>query len=158
VSVLGALIVKAQGLAALRRVITDVETRRVPGATLADGALLERAIANLVGNAVKHTDSPVTVTVSALGTQVEIRVIDRGPGIPAADRDQVFLPFQRLGDRDNTAGVGLGLALARGLVEAMDGTLTPEDTPGGGVTMVVSLPAARTAPVPVSAEDEELLA
>ncbi|HEV3171191.1 MAG TPA: sensor histidine kinase KdpD [Actinocrinis sp.] len=109
---------------------------------LADGALLERAIANLVGNAVKHTDSPVTVTVSALGTQVEIRVIDRGPGIPAADRDQVFLPFQRLGDRDNTAGVGLGLALARGLVEAMDGTLTPEDTPGGGLTMVLALPAA----------------
>jgi two-component system sensor histidine kinase KdpD len=125
---------------------------------MADGALLERAVANLIGNAAKHTDSSIMITVSALGTHVELRVVDRGPGIPAGDRDRVFRPFQRLGDRDNTAGVGLGLALARGLVEAMDGTLTPEDTPGGGVTMVVSLPAARTAPVPVSAEDEELLA
>jgi two-component system sensor histidine kinase KdpD len=125
---------------------------------LADGALLERAVANLIGNAAKHTDSAIMINVSALGVRVELRVIDRGPGIPPGERDRVFRPFQRLGDRDNTAGVGLGLALARGLVEAMDGTLTPEDTPGGGVTMVVSLPAARTAPVPVSAEDEELLA
>ncbi|HEU5425448.1 MAG TPA: sensor histidine kinase KdpD [Actinocrinis sp.] len=115
---------------------------------LADGPLLERALANLVANAVKHTDSPVTVTVSALGGHVEIRVIDRGPGIPVADRDQVFLPFQRLGDRDNAAGVGLGLALARGLVEAMGGTLTPEDTPGGGLTMVLALPAAVAAEEP----------
>ncbi|HXR74223.1 sensor histidine kinase, partial [Actinocrinis sp.] len=113
-----------------------------PEQALADGPLLERALANLVANAVKHTDSPVTVTVSALGGHVEVRVIDRGPGIAVADRGQVFLPFQRLGDRDNAAGVGLGLALARGLVEAMGGTLTPEDTPGGGLTMVLALPAA----------------
>jgi two-component system sensor histidine kinase KdpD len=136
---------------------------------LADGPLLERVLANLVGNAVKHTASPVTVAVSALGRWVEIRVIDRGPGIPATDRDLVFRPFQRLGDRDNTAGVGLGLALARGLVEAMGGTLIPEDTPGGGVTMVVSLPAADAAPgsgpdgaaedvaESVAAQDRELL-
>jgi len=124
---------------------------------LADGALLERVLANLIGNALKHTDSPVTVTVSALGGQVEIRVIDRGPGIPQADWDLVFRPFQRLGDRDNAAGVGLGLALARGLVEAMDGTLAPEDTPGGGVTMVVSLPSAGAVPVPSAPDDEELL-
>lgn len=123
------------------RVAVEAPRSDVPP-VLADGPLLERAVANLVANAVKHTDSPVTVTVSALGGQVEIRVIDRGPGIPAADRDQVFLPFQRLGDRDNSAGVGLGLALARGLVEVMGGTLTPEDTPGGGLTMVLALPAA----------------
>ena len=121
---------------------------------LADGALLERVVANLVGNAVKHTASPVTVAVSALGRWVEIRVIDRGPGIPAADRALVFRPFQRLGDRDNTAGVGLGLALARGLVEAMGGTLTPEDTPGGGVTMVVSLPAATVGAAAAAAIEE----
>jgi two-component system sensor histidine kinase KdpD len=122
-------------------------------ASLADAPLLERAIANLVGNAVRHTDSPVTVTVSALGTRVEIRVIDRGPGIPRADRDRVFRPFQRLGDHDNGAGVGLGLALARGLTEAMHGTLTPEETPGGGTTMVLSLPAATPAAPPVADED-----
>jgi two-component system sensor histidine kinase KdpD len=54
----------------------------------------------------------------------------------------MFVPFQRLGDTDNTTGVGLGLALSRGLTEAMGGTLTAEDTPGGGLTMIVSLPAA----------------
>jgi two-component system sensor histidine kinase KdpD len=106
-----------------------------------DGPLLERVVANLVGNAVRHTDSPVSVTVSALGDQIEVRVIDRGPGIPEEDRDLVFRPFQRLGDRDNTTGVGLGLALSRGLTEAMGGTLVPEDTPGGGITMVLSVPA-----------------
>src|SRR6202021_1053014 len=73
-----------------------------------------------------------TIALAARGDTVELRCVDRGPGIPEAARDLVFRPFQRLGDRDNTAGVGLGLALARGLVEAMGGTLTPEPTPGGG--------------------------
>ena len=77
---------------------------------------------------------------------MEIRIIDRGPGIPPGDHERVFLPFQRLGDTDNTTGIGLGLALSRGLVEAMGGTLEPEDTPGGGLTMVVSLPAAEASP------------
>jgi two-component system, OmpR family, sensor histidine kinase KdpD len=53
----------------------------------------------------------------------------------------MFVPFQRLGDTDNTTGVGLGLALSRGLTEAMGGTLTAEDTPGGGLTMTISVPA-----------------
>jgi two-component system, OmpR family, sensor histidine kinase KdpD len=117
---------------------------------LVDAPLLERVVANLVGNAVKHTSSPVSVSVSALGNQIEVRVIDRGPGIPEQDWDMVFRPFQRLGDRDNTTGVGLGLALSRGLAEAMGGTLVPEDTPGGGVTMVLSIPAAVDGPVPGS--------
>ncbi|MFF0486713.1 ATP-binding protein [Streptomyces sp. NPDC004435] len=110
----------------------------------ADPPLLERVIANLVGNASRHSPPahPVLLTVSALAGRVELRVVDRGPGLPAGDRDRVFEPFQRLGDTDNTTGVGLGLALARGLTEAMSGTLTPEDTPGGGLTMVVSLPCA----------------
>jgi two-component system sensor histidine kinase KdpD len=73
---------------------------------------------------------------------VELRVVDRGQGIADGDKERVFVPFQRLGDTDNTTGVGLGLALSRGLTEAMGGTLTAEDTPGGGLTMTVSLPAA----------------
>ncbi|WP_371681090.1 ATP-binding protein [Streptomyces sp. NBC_01276] len=114
----------------------------------ADPPLLERVLANLVGNAVRHapTDRPVLVTASALAGRVEVRIADRGPGIAPDDRERAFEPFQRLGDRDNTTGLGLGLALARGLTEAMDGTLTPEDTPGGGLTMVLSLPAAADAP------------
>jgi two-component system sensor histidine kinase KdpD len=98
---------------------------------------------NLVANAHRYSPGgrvPV-VTVSAHGDAVEIRVIDHGPGIPEDRWNDVFLPFQRLGDRDNHTGVGLGLALSRGLTEAMGGTLTPEETPGGGLTMIIALPA-----------------
>ena len=127
----------------------------------ADPALLERVVANLLANAVRYSPPgrPALVTGSSLGDLVEVRVVDRGPGIPQQDRDRVFAPFQRLGDTDNTTGVGLGLALARGLTEAMHGTLQPEDTPGGGLTMVVSLPVATLspddAPVPGSRERSE---
>ncbi|MFJ3952427.1 ATP-binding protein [Streptomyces libani] len=111
---------------------------------LADPPLLERVIANLVINAVRHSpdDQQVLISASSLGSRVELRVIDRGPGLRPEDRDRIFVPFQRLGDNDNTAGLGLGLALSRGLAEAMGGTLTPEDTPGGGLTMVLALRAA----------------
>ncbi|WP_377266818.1 ATP-binding protein [Peterkaempfera sp. SMS 1(5)a] len=114
---------------------------------LADPPLLERILANVTANALRHNTPGATVVVSAsaLADRVEIRVIDRGPGIPAADRDRVFQPFQRLGDTDNTTGLGLGLALSRGLAEAMDGALELEETPGGGATMLLTLPAARNA-------------
>jgi two-component system sensor histidine kinase KdpD len=79
---------------------------------------------------------------------VELRIIDRGPGLPPTGRDRLFEPFQRLGDTDNTTGLGLGLALSKGLAEAMNGTLTPEDTPGGGLTMVLSLPVAEPSQQP----------
>jgi two-component system, OmpR family, sensor histidine kinase KdpD len=107
-----------------------------------DPAILERVIVNLTENALRYSppDRPPLLTASALGDRVELRVVDRGPGIPEKDRDRMFVPFQRLGDTDNTTGVGLGLALSRGLTEAMGGTLTAEDTPGGGLTMTVAVP------------------
>jgi two-component system sensor histidine kinase KdpD len=110
----------------------------------ADPGILERVIVNLTGNALRFSPpgKPALLAASALGDRVELRVVDRGPGIPADDHDRIFVPFQRLGDTDNTSGVGLGLALSRGLTEVMDGTLEPEETPGGGLTMIISLPAA----------------
>ncbi|WP_030454091.1 sensor histidine kinase [Herbidospora cretacea] len=112
----------------------------------ADPALLERVLANLVSNALRYSPEYVLVTASSHDNKVEIRVVDRGPGIPPEAHDQVFQPFQRLGDRDNHSGVGLGLALSRGLAEAMGGTLTPDETPGGGLTMTVTLPSADPGP------------
>jgi len=125
-----------------RRVVVDVPDALPP--ILADPGLLERVLANLLANAIRHSPAgaPPHVTASRLGERVEVRVVDRGPGIPPDDWERVFLPFQRLGDTDNTVGVGLGLALSRGLTEVMGGSLSPEETPGGGLTMVVSLRAA----------------
>jgi two-component system sensor histidine kinase KdpD len=119
-----------------------------------DPGILERVIANLTANALRYSPagSPPTLSGSALLDRVEVRVIDRGPGIPEADRNRMFVPFQRLGDTDNTTGVGLGLALSRGLTEAMGGTLEPEETPGGGLTMTLSLPAAPGPARPFSTE------
>jgi two-component system sensor histidine kinase KdpD len=113
-----------------------------------DRGLLERAVANIVENAVKYSPDhrPVLVSASVLGDRLELRVIDQGPGIPDEDKARIFEPFQRHGDAPAGTGVGLGLAVARGFTEAVGGTLTAEDTPGGGLTMVLTLPVAETAP------------
>ncbi|KUM84754.1 MULTISPECIES: sensor histidine kinase [Streptomyces] len=110
-----------------------------------DRGLLERAVANIVENAVKHSPpgERVLVSASALADRVEVRVVDRGPGVPDEAKDRIFEPFQRYGDSPRGSGVGLGLAVARGFAEAVGGTIHAEDTPGGGLTMVLVL---RTAP------------
>ncbi|WP_166350743.1 DUF4118 domain-containing protein [Phytoactinopolyspora limicola] len=110
----------------------------------ADPGLLERVLVNVIGNALRHSPAghPPTVAASTIGDQVELNIIDHGPGVPESDRDRIFIPFQRLGDTNNDAGVGLGLALSRGLVEAMGGSLTPATTPGGGLTIRIALSPA----------------
>ena len=108
---------------------------------LADPGLLERVVANLVDNALRHgAGAPVTLRASSHAEHVELRVVDEGPGVPTGRAEHLFTPFQRLGDRTHD-GLGLGLSVARGLTEAMGGVLTAEDTPGGGLTVVISLPA-----------------
>jgi two-component system sensor histidine kinase KdpD len=123
-------------------------------AVLVDGGLLERALVNVVSNALRFSPegAPPTIEVDAVDKHVELRVVDHGPGLPEAERNLMFVPFQRMGDKDNTTGVGLGLALSRGLVEAMGGTVSPETTPGGGLTMCISLRSAESASTLAPAE------
>ena len=111
----------------------------------ADPGLLERVIANLVANAHRASGEahPIRLVGRPVGDRLELRVIDHGPGVPAADRDRIFAPFQRLDDHTADGGLGLGLAIARGFTEAMNGTISPSETPGGGLTMTVTLAAAR---------------
>ncbi|WP_435748899.1 ATP-binding protein [Microbacterium sp. PMB16] len=119
----------------------------------ADPVLLQRVLVNVLANAHRHAPdgTRVLISTSALGDRAEIRIIDRGEGVAPERRDRIFQPFQRFGDTDNTTGLGLGLALSRGFTEGMGGTLTPEDTPGGGLTMVIALPLAG----PLEPEDTE---
>jgi two-component system sensor histidine kinase KdpD len=119
----------------------------------ADPVLLQRVVVNVLANAVRYTapGTRVRVATSSLGPRAQIRIVDHGVGVLPERQDDIFAPFQRLGDTDNTTGLGLGLALSRGFAEGMGGTLTPEDTPGGGLTMVVELPIAEAlASVPSS--------
>jgi K+-sensing histidine kinase KdpD len=115
----------------------------------ADPGLLERVVANLVANAqaASRPDQPIRLHGRSDGSHVHLQVVDHGHGVPEADRGRMFEPFQRLHDRTTTAGLGLGLAIARGFTEAMNGTIIPADTPGGGLTMTVTLP---TTPQPAA--------
>jgi two-component system sensor histidine kinase KdpD len=123
----------------MNRVLVDVGD----STALADAGLLERVLANVVDNALRYGgDGPVRISAGSVGGRTLINVIDQGPGVPRGTADQLFEPFQRLGDRQNKYGVGLGLSVARGLVEAMSGTITASETPGGGLTVLIDLAAA----------------
>ncbi|MHC6228564.1 DUF4118 domain-containing protein [Arthrobacter sp. MMS24-T111] len=116
----------------------------------ADPGMLERVIANVVENAVKYAPGSDIAVVGGAGglsnttlkgqPAGEISIIDHGQGVPAERVVEMFRPFQRLDDIPQTTGVGLGLAVAKGFTEAMGGTLTAEETPGGGLTMVIRIP------------------
>lgn len=122
-----------------------------------DPDLLERVIANLVENAVTWSiDKTVRVTAGEVAGRIDLRISDRGPGIPTAARDIVFRPFERLGDSPKGEGVGLGLAVSRGLLEAMENRLIIEDTPGGGATMVIELKVASPIEQPAGSAGTQL--
>ena len=125
----------------------------VPEATC-DPSLLERALSNILDNACRYApdDTDVDVTVSSSQTSVLIEIADHGRGVDPKNFDRLFEPFQRLHDR-STEGTGLGLAIASGLCEAMGCSITPEQTPGGGLTMSISVPAlSADVATPASAE------
>lgn len=112
---------------------------------LADAGLLERVLVNVIDNALRYApESVVRVNAGRVGERVLITIADEGPGIPRGAEDQLFAPFQRLGDQDNTTGVGLGLSVANGFVAAMGGSISATDTPGGGLTVVIELGADRS--------------
>ena len=138
-----ALLGVSKGATGFRRQGLDrVKVEVGDAVVMADSGLLERVLANLIDNALRYApDSPVRVTAGQVGNRVLIAVVDEGPGIPRGSEEQLFAPFQRLGDHDNSIGVGLGLSVARGFVEAMGGTISATDTPGGGLTVEIELAA-----------------
>jgi two-component system sensor histidine kinase KdpD len=127
--------------------LDQVKVEVGPTAVMADAGLLERVLANLIDNALRYApDSVVRINAGRVGDRVLINVADEGHGLSRGGEEHLFAPFQRLGDRDNTSGVGLGLSVARGFVEAMGGTIRATDTPGGGLTLVVDLAAPEDKP------------
>jgi two-component system, OmpR family, sensor histidine kinase KdpD len=109
----------------------------------ADPGLLERVVANLLENAVRHGGGgPVEVTATAGDLSARVKVVDHGPGVPEGERERLFRPFERAGDGARQ-GTGLGLTVARGFTEAMDGVLIADASDGGGLTMRLRLPLAR---------------
>jgi two-component system, OmpR family, sensor histidine kinase KdpD len=114
----------------------------------ADAAQLERAIANVLDNAVRHSGGhPVSVRARAVGRRLLVRVVDRGPGIPPAQRERIFEPFYRAGtDGSGHRGSGLGLAIARGLITVNGGRIWAESLPGQGTTFAMEFPVEPASP------------
>ena len=145
--------VVAAALASLTGIGPELVTVSVDPAlppVIADAALLERAVANLVSNAVTAScgrgagSGPVAIEAGLVSAErLDLRVVDRGPGLPEDERARLFEPFQRLDDRGGPKGLGLGLAIARRFIDSMGGELVLDDTPGGGVTATIRLQVAR---------------
>src|SRR4029453_18280268 len=114
-----------------------------------DPVQLEHALVNLLENALKFSpaDSRVTVGVDHVADQVVIRIVDQGPGLPLGELERVFQPFQHASTTDTGRGAGLGLAIAKGFVEANGGRIWAESIPGEGTSFLLAVPAA-FAPVP----------
>jgi two-component system OmpR family sensor kinase len=123
-----------------------ITCRASAGATaLADPDTLRQILWILIDNALVHTSGPVQVAAGANGAQVTIAVQDEGPGVPSKDHERLFDRFYRGDAARSRPGFGLGLAIARGLAEAQDGTVTVETAIGTGSTFTVTLPRAEDA-------------
>jgi two-component system sensor histidine kinase KdpD len=105
-----------------------------------DVGLTDRVLANLVSNGIRHGGGAVELSACQVGGGVEVAVVDHGRGVPDDLKTRMFTPFERLGASGRGDGVGLGLPVAQGLAEAEGATVAARDTPGGGLTMVVTLP------------------
>ena len=119
-----------------------------------DPGLLERVLANLFANAIAHSPPgrPPVMTARRDRDSVLLDVIDYGAGVADDLKPLMFEPFERLGERGGGTGVGLGLAVAKGFLSAMGGTVTPIDTAGGGLTMRIALPVAAPASTRMAAD------
>jgi two-component system sensor histidine kinase KdpD len=131
------------GLSAPERTTWEIDEQA--RLVVADAGLLDRVLANITENALRYqpVGRPITVRASRVSDRVEIRIADHGPGVPEDEHERIFEPFQRHGDVPAGDGLGLGLAVARGLTEAMGGRVDAEPTPGGGLTLVVALPTVK---------------
>ncbi|QZT61865.1 sensor histidine kinase [Mycolicibacterium austroafricanum] len=139
-----ALLGISRGSTGLRVGLDRVKVEVGDTVVMADSGLLERVLANVIDNALRYApDGPVRVTAGRVADRVLIAVADEGPGVARGAETELFAPFQRLGDQDTSSGVGLGLSVARGFVEAMGGTISATDTPGGGMTVEIDLAAPR---------------
>src|SRR5262245_60103733 len=107
-----------------------------------DAHQVQRALANLVDNALKYSspEERVRVHVTATTKETHVRVIDRGPGVPSDERERIFEPFERGSRSGDARGDGLGLAVARAFADANDGRISVESRPGQGAAFVLSLP------------------
>ncbi len=124
-----------------------------PGVSV-DPHQIQRVLVNLVENAVKYSppDERIRVQVVASGSEATVRVIDHGPGVPAAEHERIFEPFHRGSRKDLSPGAGLGLAIARGFAEANGGRLSVESRDGQGATFILSLPVSETANTMIESE------
>ncbi|CAA9409865.1 MAG: Osmosensitive K+ channel histidine kinase KdpD, partial [uncultured Phycisphaerae bacterium] len=113
-----------------------------------DGTAIEQVLTNLIDNAVEYTPpgTPVDITATAGDREITVEVSDRGPGLPPGTEKRVFEKFFRAGPAATRRGIGLGLAICRGIVEAHGGTITARNLPQGGAAFRFTLPRDGTPP------------
>ncbi len=128
--------------AAAKSVRLDADADGASNTLQTDAVRLEQILVNLLSNAIRHSPdgSAVAISVREDSGATRFAVIDHGPGVPVDLRDRIFEPFERF-DPQSGVGTGLGLPVSRRLAEALGGSLTVEDTAGGGATFILKIPS-----------------